>query len=278
MFLKGQQDANLRQATTQYYTVDTSLHGLLIGKKGMRLKMLTKNTNTRIEIKRGIDQVMIQGEPEDIERAKLAIQRVLQPPKRPTHFLSLPISLTDFSLESLYSKMNEVEQSAFVLPANFHITLGVMSLPTRLEIEQAVHFLNEQCLCIVNSVLQEPLSVTLQNLAVMQSDPAKTHVLYVEPHDNTQSLIKLCTKIIEKMIAGGYMQKEDRPLKLHATIINTAHSKKGRMRESFDARSILQKYGNISLGKVRLDKLHLMKMGRTGPGHTYQSEGFILLK
>lgn len=102
--------------------------------------------------------------------------------------------------------------------------------------------------------------------------------MYVEPQDDAQTLFRFCTEVIEKMIQGGFMQRENRPLKLHATIVNTSHSKKGKSRIAFDARSILQNYGQVDFGQVRLDKLHLMKMGRTGPEKTYQSEGCILLK
>lgn len=67
------------------------------------------------------------------------------------------------------------------------------------------------------------------------------------------------------MIEGGFMEREKRELKLHATIINTTHcNKRGKMRVCFDAKGIIQEYGEINFGEIRLDEIHLMKMGRTG--------------
>ncbi|CAO3615053.1 unnamed protein product [Cunninghamella blakesleeana] len=42
-------------------------------------------------------------------------------------------------------------------------------------------------------------------------------------------------------------------------------------RISFDATSILNTYGDIHFGNFTLDKLHLMKMGRTGPSNSYET-------
>lgn len=49
------------------------------------------------------------------------------------------------------------------------------------------------------------------------------------------------------------------------------------MRVCFDAKGIIQEYGEINFGEIRLDEIHLMKMGRTGPGKTYESQGYILI-
>ncbi|KAG1447534.1 hypothetical protein G6F56_009231 [Rhizopus delemar] len=113
---------------------------------------------------------MIRGEPDNVERAKMAIKYAIRP-RRPTHFLSLPIPSVSHSLEVLYSKMDTVDPSALVSPANFHITLGVLSLLDQVQVEQAVKYLKEHGPIIVDSVLEKPLNIKLQNLAIMQSDP-----------------------------------------------------------------------------------------------------------
>lgn len=67
-------------------------------------------------------------------------------------------------------------------------------------------------------------------------------------------------------------------MKLHVTLINTAHRAKSpedSARRPFDARPILKEFGNLDLGTVQFDKLHLMQMGRRGPSGTYISEGSI---
>ncbi|ORE19683.1 hypothetical protein BCV71DRAFT_242693 [Rhizopus microsporus] len=112
---------------TESYAVKRSLHGLLIGKKGSRLKQLTEETGTHIRVQRGKDQVIID---------------------------------------------TMVNPDALVLPANFHITLGVMSLLDREEIDRAVKYFKEECSTVAHQVLENnPLSVRLQKLAIMQPNP-----------------------------------------------------------------------------------------------------------
>jgi activating signal cointegrator complex subunit 1 len=45
---------------------------------------------------------------------------------------------------------------------------------------------------------------------------AEAQVLYITPQDESQNkvLSELCKALIDKMVEGGFMQKEDRPLKV----------------------------------------------------------------
>lgn len=116
--------------------------------------------------------MMIYGERENIEQAKIAIEKALRQKQRPTHFLSLPIPSVHHQLEAFYSKIDSVDPSAFILPANFHITLGVMSLVDQTEVERAVRYLKEEGSKVVNDKLNgRPLDVKLERLGVMQSNP-----------------------------------------------------------------------------------------------------------
>lgn len=116
--------------------------------------------------------MMIYGERENIEQAKIAIEKALRQKQRPTHFLSLPIPSVHHQLEAFYSKIDSVDPAAFILPANFHITLGVMSLVDQTEVERAVRYLKEEGSKVVNDKLKgRPLDVKLERLGVMQSNP-----------------------------------------------------------------------------------------------------------
>ncbi|KAI8881227.1 hypothetical protein K501DRAFT_253567 [Backusella circina FSU 941] len=277
---------------TDYYTVNKSYHGLLIGKGGSTLKRLKVETGTRIDVVKGSDQVMIKGNGEKIELAKKAIERTIQQAldhARPTHFLALPIKsiqnrkMEDFqkSILSNTFQCRGMDPSIVVSPANLHITLGVMKLLGQSELERAIKYMKEECPPIIESILQEKkLTIRLKKLEIMQKNPAEAHVLYITPQDESQNkvLLELCKALNDKMIEGGFMQKEDRPLKLHATLINTSNrSNKSDERQTFDARPILKEFKNLDFGLAHLDKLHIMKMGRTGPNKTYQTEGAISL-
>ncbi|KAI8992539.1 AKAP7 2'5' RNA ligase-like domain-containing protein [Pilobolus umbonatus] len=284
----------LSDIVTEIYPLSSNYHGILLGKGGSNLKRLKIETGTRIDIQKGVDQITIKGHPDKIEGAKLAIDRAIQEgyeKARPTHFLSLTISSNSITrkLDEMHHtllsnafKCEGLDSSILVIPANFHITLGVMKLFNQNEIERAVRILKEECPPIIQSILDNnKLMVKLSKLSTMQPSPAKAHVLYIDPEDVSENKVlkELCTSLINKMIEAGVMVAEDRPLKLHATLINTSNrvSDKKNSREPFDARPILKEFKNIDFGTVILDKLHIMKMGRTGPGKTYQSEGSISL-
>ncbi|KAI8374749.1 kinase A anchor protein [Radiomyces spectabilis] len=214
---------------------------------------------------------------------------------RPTHFLSFPLSsplitrkLGEFQSSVLSStfQCKGIDPSIMVLSANLHLTLGVFKLLNQAEIEKAVRFLKDTIPGVIDNILQKKLlSVHLKQLATMQTNQADAHVLYVQVHDETQEKVlkDVCTAIIDAMVEEGFMVRDTRPLKLHATLINTSNrasssgASKDEKRQPFDARPIMKSFSHLDLGVAHLDKLHLMKMGRTGPGKTYVSEGSISL-
>ncbi|KAI9490925.1 AKAP7 2'5' RNA ligase-like domain-containing protein [Zychaea mexicana] len=286
---------------TIHHPVHPKFHGILIGKGGSTLKKLRIETGTRIDITKGKDYALIKGTQEKIDKATQAIEQVIQQAydkARLTHFLSLPVTTayTTRKLEEFHSsilsstfKCDGMDPSILVLPANLHITLGVFKLLHQTEIERAVRFLKEECPKIVREAMADQdraLSVRLRNLAIMQSNPTQAHVLYIEPNEDKEDtpLKKLCQTLIDKMVQAGLMVPDDRPLKTHVTLINTANrstsdeSGSNNKRRPFDARPILKEYPHLDLGLVQLDKLHLMKMGRRGPGKTYISEGSISIE
>ncbi|KAI8145530.1 kinase A anchor protein [Fennellomyces sp. T-0311] len=246
---------------------------------------------------------MIKGTQDKVEKAIATIDQLVQEAyekARPTHFLSLPIASTfatrkleEFQSSILSStfKSDGLEPSIMVSPANIHITLGVLKLLHKSDVDRAVRFLKEECPKVIReNMVGRGLSVHLRNIAIMQSNPEKkkanAHVLYIEPNEENQDqqpLRKLCLALIDKMVQAGLMVPDDRPLKAsgdvrvtHVTLINTANrSGKDRKRQAFDARPILKQFPHLDLGTVPLDKLHLMKMGRTGKGGTYESQGSI---
>ncbi|KAL9051076.1 MAG: hypothetical protein Q9162_006249 [Coniocarpon cinnabarinum] len=70
--------------------------------------------------------------------------------------------------------------------------------------------------------------VSISSLKSMK-DPAKTSVLYAEPMDDSGRLLPFCERLRQRFTEEGYLQVENRPLKLHATVLNTLYaSREGR--------------------------------------------------
>ncbi|KAK5629371.1 hypothetical protein RRF57_005086 [Xylaria bambusicola] len=118
--------------------------------------------------------------------------------------------------------------------------------------------------------LPSPLSVTLKGLQSMQS-PAKSSVLYTPPVDSG-SLTKFCEKLRSVFQDAGLMMEDNRPLLLHATILNTIYVKgkgtsrggKGKSRErlTIDARQILDRYDDyVWIENGPIEKIAICRMG-----------------
>ncbi|GAA5915795.1 hypothetical protein JCM5296_003564 [Sporobolomyces johnsonii] len=183
------------------------------------------------------------------------------PPSKPpvTHFLALNL-VTPSSRPQLLTSLAELKDAMEDIPdvsprpvGTLHLTLGVMSLRTREEIEQAAeHLRSLDLLGMLNalppsssspdSADAEPLpstsasngalTLTLASLVPMHK-PSSTSVLYVDPRDPTSRLEPFCAALRASFTQAGHLLPETRPLKLHGTVVNTnssASSRRGRGR------------------------------------------------
>lgn len=77
----------------------------------------------------------------------------------------------------------------------------------------------------------------------------------------------------------GLLREADRPLKIHATVINTSHRKhRGQGRLPVDASEILQLYASHQFGTYRLESVHLSKFsGPTDLSGYYGHEALVHL-
>ncbi|KAM0401665.1 hypothetical protein ACHAO7_009029 [Fusarium culmorum] len=205
------------------------------------------------------------------------------PPKpvraSPTHFVCIPLAGPQLT-RTVAAFCNEVTNPAsFGIPptavrpvGTMHLTLGVMSLKDE-GIQQATEVLKGLKLSEFlasaragTSSTGERLSLTLKGLHAMQS-PAKTSVLYAAPVDTEGILYKFCEQIKTTFQEAGLMAKEDRPLLLHATVVNTIYVKDDRGRRvrerlTIDARDMVSLYDEyVWLEDMPLDKVTLCRMG-----------------
>jgi activating signal cointegrator complex subunit 1 len=126
----------------------------------------------------------------------------------------------------------------------------------------------------------EPLIVSLQGLQAFPS-PHKATVLHCPPRDPTLRLHPFCLKLKRSFVEAGLMEPENRPLVLHATIVNTVYAKPDRRNEkrrmgsiSFDATEVMRIYnekGGIDRGgatgefvwadDILIDRVRICQMG-----------------
>ncbi|KAI0445576.1 kinase A anchor protein [Xylaria telfairii] len=219
----------------------------------------------------------------------------------PTHFLCIPLvtaasrpqlsaSLSSFGTDVTSPDSFGVPDGAIRPVGTIHLTLGVMSFPKNDGLQKAVTLLKtlipqQMLLDITASTLTKqggeareppaplspPLSVTLKGLHTMHS-ATKASVLYAPPLDKDGVLTKFCEKLRSAFQDAGFMIEDNRPLLLHATILNTIYIKgkntsrggKGKSREqlTIDARQILDRYNDyLWMEDVPIEKIAICKMG-----------------
>ena len=124
-----------------------------------------------------------------------------------------------------------------------------------------------------------PLKINLRSLHAMKS-ASRTSVLYASPHDSSARLEQFCETLRRVFMDAGLMESDERPLRLHATIVNTIYARKektgkgdekekkaGRGRQNgpnvnFDARGWIRKYDGYAWAEdIVVDSVAICKMG-----------------
>jgi activating signal cointegrator complex subunit 1 len=229
------------------------------------------------------------------------------PSKRLTHFLCLPLVTAvsrpqlaralkafrdDIEDDKTPENPNGIPAKAIRPVGTIHLTLGVMSLLTPERTEAALARLRS--LDLAELLLSTappvpvaagestaapalgalaPLKATLRGLMSMQQ-PAKTSVLYSAPEDPEGRLHAFCSKLRGEFL--DLLEPDNRPLLLHATILNTIYapagrksaddsgSGRGRSRSklTIDAREILERYSDaVWMLEVPIEKVAICRMG-----------------
>lgn len=138
-----------------------------------------------------------------------------------------------------------------------------------------------------------PLTISLSGLHPMHS-PASTTILYALPVDPTSRLLNFCQSLQQSFTGAAFLLPDDRPLRLHATIVNTiyakdkttrlrggGHGRSGRGKGEFDARGWIERYEGFEWAAgVRVEKVAICEMGAKkveGNGVEYLEVGSVSL-
>ncbi|KAK4061594.1 uncharacterized protein Triagg1_10223 [Trichoderma aggressivum f. europaeum] len=226
------------------------------------------------------------------------------PPKlTPTHFLCIPLVGVPLATTLAAFRADATSAMSFGLPEDavrplgtLHLTLGVMSLK-RDGVERAVDILRGLKLkeILAETRLAKDANTSAAVLALSGgsndgSQPSKTNglsltirglhsmqpaeraaVLYAPPSDPEGILYNFCKQLQKPFQDAGLMIDENRPLLLHATIINTIYVKnnsggggRGKKRErlTINARDLLSRYDDyLWAEKMPVTRVTLCRMG-----------------
>ncbi|EJD51046.1 hypothetical protein AURDEDRAFT_112070 [Auricularia subglabra TFB-10046 SS5] len=258
--------------------------------------------------------------------ARVAVRTASAAPRKPplTHFLSIPLGhipalrerLSTFYSALLASEpaITGLDSSVIIPPRRVHITLGVLSLVKEEDkIKDASQTTIAKALDILLDLkgrLEEeiaatgPVQVPLVAMDIMRSAKgnATPHVLYVGPKEGEvegTAIQRVSNIVINAFREAGIMQ-DDRPLKLHCTVVNTIYRKprsKKRIPFSFgqiktskaladilveDSEPQQQNAGDkalrVDLGIWEVDEVQLCEMGSHDEEGAYVRVGGVSLR
>jgi len=186
-----------------------------------------------------------------------------------------------------------VEDNSSILPetairpvGTLHLTLGVMSLESSDRLQGAIALLqglDVQTLASMPDTATTrvaenmtdtteqtpPFCVSLTSLVSMHP-PQRTTVLYAAPQDPTNRLLSFCERLRNVFTEKGFLVSDDRPLRLHATVVNTIYAKPGGRQDP-------SKYAKTSAPRVTdgsESNIRLHTSGSTdSPGRERYSKG-----
>ncbi|KAL5729112.1 hypothetical protein ACHQM5_002107 [Ranunculus cassubicifolius] len=218
-----------------------------------------------------------------IEKNKTWELAIRSPSLDYSHFISLPLAihpelvnkLMNFQ-SSILGSIDEkspsesdgdlgIDKSIFIKPKTFHLTVLMLKLWNTERITAASDILQKVSSKVVDALEGKPISVRLKGLECMKGPLAKARVLYtpVEVIGGEGRLLRACQVITDAFIEAGLVLEKDarQKLKLHGTVMNARHRKsKQRTKkrfDSFDARSIVEKYGSEDWGEYIIPEVHL---------------------
>lgn len=285
--------------------VPSVLYKYIIGKKGETRKRLESDTKTSISIpKQGVEgQIVITGPQKSAVASALTRVEVLIESfrrKQPfSHFLSFALNhpqvqegFQHFKEEVLEhcSQDGGVDDSIFQNPAKLHLTIGTLALLNEQEVMRACELL-QQCQGFIRDITDgKPLALEVKGIEYMNDDPSMVDVLYakVSAQDGSDKLQQIADRLVEHFVSAGLMVREWDRVKLHATVMNTLFRKDpsaedkggpGRQntkdREAFDARNVLERFGEFYFGACELNSVQLSQRFSSDCTGYYSSSGHV---
>eukprot|EP00056_Hartaetosiga_gracilis_P002662 m.55815 g.55815 ORF g.55815 m.55815 type:complete len:439 (+) comp11149_c0_seq2:66-1382(+) len=308
-------------------SIPEACYGGIIGRGGSTKKGLESDTNTRIYIKqknnsnsnrrgRGQGRGGLYREPEgilvegksynDVEvcrtRLQLLAEETIRTRLPPTHFISVPLNtpqlkerVTQFAnaLKTEYTGDTAIPglfDDMFVDVASFHVTVGVMKLYYKNDVDLAVRTLEECAKELTRMLEGGTREVVVRGLSSFPpGKQAKSNQLWAKVASSSSSTSSACTfQDLMNTIASEFHSKglmDNETVEVHATIVNNKHHKdRGQQRGQrgrripIDLREVLANsdFCDYEFGTTSISSLHLSKMKRQ-KGEFYDAEHTVTI-
>ncbi|CAG7716839.1 unnamed protein product [Allacma fusca] len=269
-------------------TIPASFYPLIIGGKGATKKRLESETNTKIIIPRINEKgdIVVRGaKQKDVLTALRRMDLMCSQARAKrdiTHFACFALNTaevmgkySDFKdkvLRDFSSSIRGLDDAIFQEPAKLHLTICVLVLLDSREREEVSKLFASLSPDIETLTGKKPHKVRLQGLEIMNDDPSEVDVLYAKCVLDDDTLQSVANHVANRLVASGYSKaNRGENVKLHATLMNTRWQQQAKegfenngykgnrsKRESFDARKIIQKYGDFDFGVVQINEIKIV--------------------
>ncbi|XP_014253709.1 activating signal cointegrator 1 complex subunit 1 [Cimex lectularius] len=257
------------------FHVPQAYFAYIIGAKGGTKRNIEQSTKTQIMIpKQGKDgDIVVTGSSKrDVASARTRILMMVKGArsrKKPTHFISIPLTHDTFKRNFLKFKSSVLEncpdrgvvESVFINENKLHITVVLFVICDETERRETAEALRKCKETVIGPVLQgRPLKLKMEGLDYMNDDPSEVNVLFANVVGEDSSLLqKLVDGIMDFFGDLAPTKQEPRKsVKIHATLMNTVYSSNNEdTKTTFDASNILKLYSDYSFGEAVVDKIDM---------------------
>lgn len=215
-----------------------------------------------------------------------------------THFFCIPLdadhltsTFEGFQKDVLDLRARGVDASIFQHPKRLHLTLCLTPFINDAEVIEALPKIEDIVYDLKKKYFGEERSVKiiLECLEYMNDDPSEVDVLYAKVRlpDNSNRLQKMINELVDAVSSSGYVKKQYDNVKLHATIMNTLFRENSRSiqdrnrtqrtkdRITFDAKKILELFGDMRFGEVLFQSIDISLKGSYDKDGRYKTIGSI---
>ena len=260
---------------TSELSTPSYFHKFIVGKSGTVKKRLENETGTEMLVPRpreNKDFITVRHRNESsLSSLEVRVESIVSSARkreRPTHFISIPVASDEItaSLHKFQDLCGDIIHPHKVqFPSKLHLTVGVLKLFSKSEVDQASDVLKEFTPRIPYILCGKPLRGALKNLEIMNDEPQSVNVLYGEILllDESERLQNLADQCLEFLVEKGLMDYEQnrnsKSVKLHCTLINTRWNSNGP--KTIDATPLLSDNFELkNFGNCVLDRLDLNEM------------------
>lgn len=282
-------------------------HKFVIGAGGKMKQRLEMDSGARIVVPKREDvedAIWLRGrQKQQIYSAKAQIELLCEREESKleyTHFLSVPLA-QDAKLRQQVDKFREdvvlqrlpgIDASIFMPSRRMHFTLCMLKLHSHAQVEEMKEALHDFSARLASTAdYKKTLSASMKGLHIMTDDPSNVGVVFTTDRSHAlqnrmnstadlifgilqaRSLVSAQSLMSQRLLSSDGNHAE---VKLHATLMNTKYSKvsgRGETREAnnFDASNLMERFGQVDFGTVRMEELQLSCLDEMGDDGYYRS-------